>query len=86
MASFESVWERVKACEGQEFHTKTDLPFAYRVDGTTVIPDRTGYPIHISQFRKALELMPLQGPGEINRLVRGPAYVCAILSDSRTRA
>jgi hypothetical protein len=52
MASFESVGERMKACEGQEFHTKTDLPFTYRIDGTTVIPDRTGYPIHISQFRK----------------------------------
>jgi hypothetical protein len=84
VASFESMWERVKACEGQEFRTKRDIPFTYRVDGTTVTPDRTGYPIHISQFRKAFDLMPLQGPGEINRLVRGPAYVYAILSDRRT--
>jgi hypothetical protein len=26
------AWERIKACEGQEFRTKTDLPFTYQVD------------------------------------------------------
>ncbi len=86
MTSFESVWDRIASCEGQEFHTKTGLPLTYRVDGTTVTPDRTGYPIHISQFRTAFDMMPLRGPSEINRLVRGPAYVYAILSDRRTHA
>ena len=47
------------------------------------VPDRTSYPLHVSQFRLAYDKMPLRGPGEINRLVRGPAYVFAILTDSR---
>jgi hypothetical protein len=85
MADFEHVWNRILACEGQQFHTKTGLPFTYRVDGAVVVPDRTNYPLHLSQFAKAFELMPLHGPGEINQLVRGPAYIYAILTDLRTR-
>jgi hypothetical protein len=37
----------------------------------------------MSQFRLAFDRMPLSGPGEINRLVRGPAYIFAILTDRR---
>jgi hypothetical protein len=85
MGSFEAVWTRIQACAGQEFRTKRGLPFVYRVVGSSVIPDRTDYPIHVSQFQKAYDLMPLSGPGEINSLVRGPAYVYAILTDWRTR-
>lgn len=85
MADFGRVWDRILACEGEEFHTKTGLPFRYRVDGNLVTPDRTKYPIHRSQFARAFELMPLGGPVEINELVRGPAYVFAILMDRRTR-
>lgn len=85
MTYFDRVWQSIRECAGQEFHTKTGLPFTYRVDGTTVTPDRTGYPIHISQFRKAHDLMPLHGPSEISQTVRGPAYVYAILTDRRTR-
>ena len=51
-----------------------------------MVPDRTGYPLHVSQFRLAHDRMPLSGPGEINRLVRGPAYVFAILTDARISA
>jgi hypothetical protein len=58
-------------------------PFAYWISGSNVIPDRTQYPLNISQFRLAFELMPLTGPGQINAKVRGPAYVYAILSDPR---
>jgi len=79
------VWERIQACAGLEFHTKTKLPFTYKIEATSVVPDPTGYPIHISQFRKAHALMPLRGPSEINERVRGPAYVYAILTDWRTR-
>jgi hypothetical protein len=46
-------------------------------------PTHTRYPLHMSQFRNAFVRMPLNGPGEINYLVRGPAYVYAILTDPR---
>ena len=50
-----------------------------------MVPDHTGYPIHVSQVQKAYALMPLRKPSEINRLVRGSAYVCALLTDVGTR-
>jgi hypothetical protein len=83
MDSFDAVWQRIEAHAGKEFLTKTGLPFTYEVVGTSVVPDRTGYPLHVSNFRAAFDLLPLSGPGQINTLVRGPAYVYAILTDRR---
>jgi hypothetical protein len=83
MDRFDVAWQRIGAHAGQEFHTKTGLPFIYQVSGTSVVPDRTGYPLHVSNFRIAFDLLPLSGPGQINTLVRGPAYVYAILADRR---
>jgi hypothetical protein len=83
MDKFDSVWQRIEAHAGKEFRTKTGLPFRYTVVGTNVVPDRTGYPLHVSNFRTAFGLLPLRGPGEINAIVRGPAYVYAILTDPR---
>jgi hypothetical protein len=48
-------------------------------------PSRTAYRISQSEFRKAHEMMPIKGPGEISQLVRGPSYVWAILHDPRIR-
>jgi hypothetical protein len=79
----ETAWRRITVHAGERFATKTGLPCAYEVRGDTVIPDRTGYPLHASNFRTAFALLPLRGPGEINALVRGPAYVWAILTDPR---
>jgi hypothetical protein len=83
VADFATVWRRIESNAGQQFQTKTGVVFSYHVEGSTVIPDHTGYPLHASQFRLAFDRMPLSGPGEINRLVRGPAYVYAILVDPR---
>lgn len=83
MDKFDAVWQRIEAHAGNEFRTKTGLPFTYEITGVSVVPDRTGYPLHISNFLTAFGLLPLRGPGEINSLVRGPAYVYAILTDPR---
>jgi hypothetical protein len=83
MTDFEAVWQRIVTCVGQQFLTKTGIPFTYTIEGTSVVPDRTRYPLHVSQFQLAFDRMPLRGPGEINRLVRGPAYIFAILTDPR---
>jgi hypothetical protein len=47
-----------------------------------VVPDRTIQQIPKSHFAKALDLVPLAGPGEIQQL-RGPSYIYAILMDER---
>ena len=83
MDEFEAAWNRIEAHAGEEFRTKTGLLFCYKVVSANVIPDRTGYPLHASNFRTAFDLLPLSGPGQINAIVRGPAYVYAILADPR---
>lgn len=72
---FEEVWKRILACEGEEFRTITNLPFTYKVRGNSLRPSRTEYNISKSDFAKAYGLVPLDGPGEITKLVRGPAYI-----------
>jgi hypothetical protein len=79
------VWCRVKSFQGQEFHTKTGKPFTYSVSGDVLNPSRTEYNLSKRDFEKALALVPLEGPSQINQLVRGPAYIWAVLHDPRVR-
>ena len=78
-------WSRVKVLEGASFETKTGKPFTFEVDGDVLRPSRTQYNLSRADFAKALSLCPLDGPGTINDLVRGPAYIWAILHDPRVR-
>ena len=81
--SFDPIWRRIVSCAGQEFKTVTGLEFNYTVEGQVLHPSRTRYNLPRSEFEKAYNLMPLTGPGQINRIVRGPAYVYTILTDPR---
>jgi transcriptional regulator with XRE-family HTH domain len=79
----DAIWDRILRHEGKQFFTKTKLPFTYKVIGNNIVPDRTDYPLAKTNFKKALQYMPLQSPNQINNIVRGPAYVYAILTDKR---
>lgn len=83
--SVDDVWRRLKALEGHDFETKTGKPFTFAISGDVFHPSRTRYNVAKADFRKALALVPFDGPGVINRLVRGPAYVWAVLHDQRVR-
>jgi hypothetical protein len=87
MSDASALWNRIISLEGQTFQTKTGLPVAFRVGPGHIVPIRDGRELNrqIPQgdFVKALELMPLHGPGEIRDLVQGSAYVYAILTDRR---
>ena len=83
--SFEECWSKILQNEGENFKTITDLDFSYKVQNDILVPSRTDYKIQKSEVQKAFDLMPLKGPGEINDLVRGPAYVWAILNDQRIK-
>jgi hypothetical protein len=83
--SIDEVWRRIKALEGNTFETKTGLPFTFKLAGDVFHPSRTQYNIAKSDFGKALDLVPFEGPGIVNRLVRGPTYVWAVLHDRRVR-
>lgn len=80
---FEEIWIGILSHEGEEFKTITGLKFTYVIRGNSVVPNRTNYPIAKTDFAKAYQLVPIKGPGTISHLVRGPAYVWAILHDKR---
>ena len=80
---FEEVWDRIVANAGQTFHTIRGLPFTYKIKGNGFYPSRTNYRISKSDFRKAYQWVPAEGPGEISEIVRGPSYVWAVLHDPR---
>jgi hypothetical protein len=83
--SIDELWRRLKSFEGDEFETKTRKPFTYKISGDVFHPSPTEYNISKAEFRKALALVPFDGPGVINRDVRGPAYVWAVFHDKRIR-
>lgn len=83
--SLDEVWRRIEAHQGETFHTKSGLPLTYSVAGRTLTTSRTDYPISATDFAKALEIVPFDGPGAVTWDVRGPAYIWAILHDARIR-
>jgi hypothetical protein len=80
---FDSLWKNIRIHAGEEFQTLTGLPFTYEAHDGYIIPSRANQNISRSDFEKAYELVPLQSPGQIVKLVRGSAYVYAILTDPR---
>jgi hypothetical protein len=79
------VWHRIQAHQGEQFSTITGLSFTYDVDGDVLVTDRTPSRLYSSEFERALAKVPLDRPRDINKLVRGPSYVWAILHDDRIR-
>ncbi len=71
--------------EGEEFETKTGKPFTFEISGNTFRPSRTKYNIVKADFHRTLDLVPIEGPGMISNLVRGSAYIWAVLHDRRVR-
>ncbi len=84
-ATIDDVWNRIKALEGHEFSTKTGKPFTFEIHGDIFHPSRTMYNVAKGDFRKAFELVPFDGPGVVNHVVRGPSYIWAVLHDKRIR-
>ncbi len=83
-APFDNVWLRINNHEGETFHTKASLKFHYKIEGEGFVSSRApSQRISQNDFEKAYELVPIDGPGKINNLVRGPAYVWAVLHDRR---
>lgn len=84
MSDIEAVWTRIQRHAGQPFHTKTGLPFTYEVPGNYLRVDRANRSLSRTNFRKALDAMPADGPGDIKDR-QGSAYTWAILMDERIR-
>ena len=76
------IWDRIKKCEGQIFVQIRGGEFTYQVTWTSIKLECTNQNIPMSDFEKALQLVPLKNTTVINHL-RGPSYIYAILSDER---
>ena len=77
-------WNKLREFEGNEFRTVRGLPFTYEFIGENSIRvSRANQVISKINFEKALSVMPILGPGEISNLVRGSAYVYALVVDER---
>lgn len=81
--SFEEIWNRIVENAGESFFTKTGKPFTYEIVRNMFIPSRTEYAISKADIRKAYNLLPISGPGQISQIVRGPSYLWAVLHDER---
>jgi len=84
MPDIETIWARIKACEGETFLLIQGGEFAYIVDGGQLTPDRTNQNIPKSNFQAALPLLPLKNTVPVQHL-RGPSFIYAILMDQRIR-
>ncbi len=82
MHDFEAVWRSIAAFQGQTFRLKRGQPFQYVVSGNNVVPTTTNRQLGRSQFARAFQRLPVQGPAELNDL-QGPSYLFAILTDPR---
>ena len=81
--SFGEIWTRIIENAGEKFYTKRGLPFTYKIVGEMFIPSRTDYRISKEDIKKAHQMLPLSGPGEISQIVRGPSYLWAVLYDEK---
>jgi hypothetical protein len=85
--TFQQVWRRLVAHQGEVFATKKGLPFTYRIAGNHgVWITREGRPVNRQlprgHFEKAWTRRPLKSPRQLQDL-QGPSYLFAVLSDPR---
>lgn len=86
-AVLEDVWRRIVACQGQEFHTSTGLPFTYIVDSQGLWPVREGKQINMKLCRGEVAKAIQKGrPEKVSDFseFRDPSYLFALLRDART--
>jgi hypothetical protein len=84
----DSIWDRIKSHQGEEFRTAKRLPFTYVVEGTGIWFFRDGRRINRkltrTQVGVAIARCPLATTTEIKDLM-DYAYLFALLMDPRIR-
>jgi hypothetical protein len=84
MVDVDGVWARIRTCEGQQFRTVTGIAFTYEVPGNYLRVTGIDRNLSRTNFAKAIELMPADGPGQLQGR-QGASYTWAILMDPRIR-
>jgi hypothetical protein len=84
MTNFTLTWQRVQQHAGEVFTTVTGKEFRYSVGAGGVQMQTTNRTLPRSDFEKALDRMPVAGPGALQDL-QGTSYIYAILNDPRVK-
>ena len=87
--TFETIWQRIRTCQGMTFATRTGLSFAYEIEGSTALwvnrdGRRVDQRIPKSVFGTAFERVPLENTSAVKDL-RGSSYVYGIMMNARIR-
>jgi hypothetical protein len=81
--TFNDIWKKIVSNEGNLFNTKNGEEFTYNVNNNIITTSRTEWNIPKNDFERVFNLLPIDGPGQINKIVQGPSYIWAILNDDR---
>jgi hypothetical protein len=84
MVSFDTIWSRIRAHEGETFRQIRGGEFTYVVTGSAIVPDRTNQSIPRAHLAEAARMLPLTSTVPVQHL-RGPSYIYAVLMDRRIR-
>ncbi len=84
MTTFETIWHRIEALEGETFRQIRGKKFTYKIVGNSLALDSTNQSISQKQLEDAFELLPLEDTISVQHL-RAPSYIYAILMDPRVR-
>jgi hypothetical protein len=82
MATVDEVWQRIQRHAGEEFVQKRGQRFTYTFLGGRIELSTTNRTVSRRDFERALDRVPVLGPGEFQDL-NAPSYLYAILHDDR---
>jgi hypothetical protein len=80
----DEIWRRIEAHAGESFALKQGGPFSYQIERGYLVPDRTNRRLPRRDIERAIAMLPLQGPGQIQHL-QGPSFIYAVLMDPRIK-
>ena len=79
---FDNLWKRIEERAGHSISTKRGQDFTYKIESGYLTVFESGVRIPKSQFNKALDQWPQNGPSNL-RGIYAASIVWAVLSDER---
>jgi len=80
---FAAVERRIRACQGEQFFTRSGLPMTYVVEGDRIKVDRAQPWLSMEGAKKIWAMGSSATLTDIDQRITGRAYLFAILRDPR---
>jgi hypothetical protein len=80
---FAAVERRIRACQGEQFFTRSGLPMTYVVEGDRIRVDRARPWLSMEGAKEIWAMGPSATLTDIDQRITGRAYLFAILRDPR---